>query len=194
VEGAGLTVGRIGRVGILPLGKAPEPLSKAVAAQVTSRFGLKTEILPARKAPTYSFDKRRRQYDAAMIIHRVESGDFPGFDKLICIVGVDLFVPIFTHVLGQAREGGKCAVISLHRLTRLPDRSPAPMPLILERVSKVALHELGHLFDLVHCMDHGCLMHFSGDLEDLDRTRFDLCDYCGRFWTDALRRHDICQT
>jgi archaemetzincin len=48
------------------------------------------------------------------------------------------------------------------------------------------MHELGHLFDLHHCMDRKCLMHFSGGLEDLDEAPLYFCRYCSVFLRDAL--------
>jgi archaemetzincin len=44
---------------------------------------------------------------------------------------------------------------------------------------------LGHLFNLFHCEDNKCLMHFSGDLEDLDRTPLYFCRYCSAYYKDA---------
>ena len=101
---------------------------------------------------------------------------------------LDLFVPIFTHVYGEALQGGNTALVSLHRLASNPDdRKPASAE-ALERAAKVALHELCHLYDLSHCMDARCLMHFSGDLEELDRTPFYFCRYCAAYFRDAVKR------
>ena len=38
---------------------------------------------------------------------------------------------------------------------------------LYDRAAKVALHELGHLFNLQHCDDSRCLMHFNVDIADL---------------------------
>jgi archaemetzincin len=64
----------------------------------------------------------------------------------------------------------------------------SPPPGILERTAKVALHELGHLFNLEHCHDTRCLMHFSGNLTELDETPLYYCRYCATYFRDALRR------
>jgi archaemetzincin len=183
--------GKKGRIGVVPLGLVPGPILEVVAEQSRLKLALEAEVLPALKDPAYALDERRKQYNAATIINRAESLGFDPCDKVIGIVNGDLYVPIFTHVLGQAREGGKFAIVSLYRLKRRADRSMAPMPLILNRVIKVALHELGHLFELGHCLDDACLMNFSGGLDDLDRIELHFCGYCNAFMADALRRHGM---
>ena len=46
-----------------------------------------------------------------------------------------------------------------------------------QRVIKEAVHELGHTFDLRHCRDPQCLMHYCRAIEDVDRKSSDLCRY-----------------
>jgi archaemetzincin len=138
--------------------------------------------------PAYAYEVKRHQYDAGAIITALESMPFPQCDKVIGVVDLDLFVPIFTHVFGEARQGNRIAVISLYRLKSSSSSSQPGLNLQMERAAKVALHELSHLFDLHHCMASHCLMHFSGDLEDLDQTPLYLCRYCSVYFRDALRR------
>jgi archaemetzincin len=116
----------------------------------------------------------------------MESEPFQDYAKIIGVLDVDIFVPILNHVFGEARQGGRCALVSVYRLKRNSDGSTPPLSLILERGAKVAMHELGHLFDLHHCMDRKCLMHFSGGLEDLDEAPLYFCRYCSVFLRDAL--------
>jgi len=98
--------------------------------------------------------------------------------KVIALVNVDLFIPIFTHVYGEARQNGKIALVSTFRLAQKKGGTSPPPDEILERTAKVALHELGHLFNLEHCQDSKCLMHFSGHLAELDETPLYYCRYC----------------
>jgi archaemetzincin len=110
------------------------------------------------------------------------------YDKVIGILDVDLFVPILTHVFGEARQGGKSALVSITRLKDDVDADHPPTPLLLGRAAKVALHEAGHLYNLFHCMDEKCLMGFSGGLSDLDLRPLYFCRYCHAFLRDALHR------
>lgn len=94
---------------------------------------------------------------------------------------------IFTHVFGEARQGGKCGLVSLFRLMKNPDGSTPPKSLLDKRAVKVALHELGHLLDLLHCEHKKCLMHFSGGVDEVDNMSLELCEYCTIYLQDKLR-------
>jgi len=183
------TKGSIGRIGILPLGDIPEIAAKSIAGSVLGRLHLHVDILPPLASPSFALDERRLQYDAGSILRSMECAKHDAYDKLIGVVDVDLFVPILTYVFGEAKQGGKCGLVSIYRLKKNLDGSPAKPSVQLERTAKVALHELGHLFDLHHCMEEKCLMHFSGGMEDLDRAPLYYCRYCTGFFRDALR-HD----
>jgi archaemetzincin len=178
-------------VAVVPLGEVPEIALKVIAAHISAYFNLSVQILPPTEHPEYAFDKRRFQYNAGIIIKAFESQRFANYDKVIGVLNLDLFIPIFTHVFGEAKQGGKFALVSMFRLRKNPDGSPSPSALIYERTAKVALHELGHLFNLLHCQEKNCLMHFSGGIQDLDKTSIYLCRYCATFLEDrGLGRSD----
>lgn len=175
-------------VGVVPLGEVPEIALKVIAAHISGYFNLSVQILPPLEYPEYALDERRFQYNAGIILKAFESMSFKDYDKVIGVLNQDLFVPIFTHVFGEAIQGGKFALVSLFRLGNNPDGSPAPSSLIFERAAKVALHELGHLFNLLHCQEKRCLMNFSGGTQDLDEAPIYLCRYCSTFLKDRLLR------
>lgn len=174
-------------VGVVPLGDVPEITLKVIADHITECFKLTTQILPPLEKPEYAIDERRLQYNAAIIIEAMESMQFGNHDKVIGVLSKDLFIPIFTHVFGEARQGGKCGLISLFRLMNNPDGSTPPKSLMHERAAKVALHELGHLLDLLHCEHKKCLMHFSGGIDEVDEMSLDFCEYCSIYLQDKLR-------
>ena len=136
--------------------------------------------------PPDTFDKYRLQYNAAQLLSALENKAFDGFSKVIAVLDVDIFIPIFTCVFGEARQGGKVALVSLFRLGKTPSGRPIPSGQMLERASKIALHELGHLFGLVHCEDERCLMHFSGEVDEVDRLPLNLCRYCRLYLKEAV--------
>jgi len=173
-------------IGILPFGEVPEIVLKVIGAHSSAYLNLASQVLPSLELPEYAFDKRRYQYDAGMIIDTLESMPFKAYEKVIGVLNVDLFIPIFTHVFGEAKQGGKFALVSLFRLGKNPDSSAPPSSLVYERAVKVALHELGHLFDLLHCEHRRCLMHFSGGIEELDEQTPYLCRYCSIYLQDKL--------
>jgi archaemetzincin len=178
------------RVGVVAIGNVPQIASKTIAAHILGYLNLDAELLPPLEHPVYAHDDRRLQYNASTILKTLGSSPIHKCTKVLGVLDVDIFVPIFTHVFGEAEQGGKCGVVSLYRLKEGLCRGGCPpdTPRLLERAAKVALHELGHLFDLFHCADNKCLMHFSGGLQDLDGVPFYFCRYCSLYFRDALHR------
>lgn len=185
-------------IGVVSLGSVPAPFPQIIAAHIEGYLALSAEILEPLELPDACLDARRRQYDAGKLIaHLTDSPqttnnpsgrESVGCTKVIGLLSEDLFLPIFTHVFGEAEQDGRHAVVSLYRLHYRSDGTPAPEPQVFERAAKVALHETGHLFNLFHCTDPRCLMHFADDLNTLDAIPINFCPYCTRFMNDACRR------
>lgn len=159
------------KVCIVPIGDIPEILLKVICAHIDVVFKLTAEIIPPLEYPAYARDEERCQYNAAIILETLRNKKISGFEKILAVCDVDLFVPILTYVFGESQQGGTCALISLFRLKNQPDG-------IYERAVKIALHELGHLFDLHHCERGKCLMHFAGGIKTLDHIPLNFCRYC----------------
>ncbi len=170
------------KIGVIPMGSVPVTVSKVIAAHVHAFLNLQADVLDCLPAPVHALDPQRMQYDAGRVLNQLEKEKFEGYRKVIGIINGDLFVPIFTYVLGEARQGGRCALISLFRLEEPGQPGCNEPSRFLERCAKVALHEIGHLFDLTHCNDPLCLMHISADARELDQRRLSLCRYCRRFF------------
>jgi len=154
-------------LGILPVGEIEPLYLKIIAGAFLGELRINTLILPSQAHPEYAFDKRRLQYNAGTLINQLETHAFSGCSKVIALVDGDLFIPVFSFVLGEARMGGSCALVSLYRL----QESPA-------RAAKVALHEFGHLMNLDHCHEKRCVMKFSKNIEQLDSISNIFCNYC----------------
>jgi archaemetzincin len=166
------------RIGVVAIGEVPDIAPKVIAAHISGYLNLHATVLPPLEQPAYAPDRRRLQYNVATILKELEDIRFQGVSKVVGVLTVDLFVPLFTHVFGEARKGGKVALVSLFRLKKDQGSIVVSPDLLLDRTAKVTLHELGHLFNIFHCDDKNCLMHFSGDLEDLDKTPLAFCAYC----------------
>jgi archaemetzincin len=175
-------------IGVCALGDGAELPVKVVAAHVSGYLKLTPKILSPLAHPVYAFSEKRLQYDAGAVLRHLENRRFDDCRKVIAVLNVDLFIPIFTHVYGEARQNGKIALVSTFRLSEKNDGSSPRPGEILERTAKVALHELGHLFNLEHCHDARCLMHFSGNLSELDDTPLYYCRYCATYFRDAVHR------
>jgi archaemetzincin len=179
-----------GVVGVVRLGAVGEAVSKIVAANLQEIFHLPVDILPARQSPEFAYSDRRKQYHAALILKNLAESRRP-HPRILALVSVDLFIPVLTHVFGEAQMGGRAAVVSLHRLRHTEQGSRVSLDTFYERAVKVALHELAHTFDLVHCSQAECLMRLSSGPSDLDALPLFFCEYCEAFLEDAYRRYAI---
>jgi archaemetzincin len=132
--------------------------------------------------PIYAYDERRGQYNSKLILKHLITRCPQDTLRLIAVTHVDLYVPILKFVFGLAQMAGQCAVISIHRLRpQFYDLPPDP-DILLARVEKTVLHELGHSLGLTHCRDRRCVMYSSTRIEDTDFKRSDYCPTCGELF------------
>jgi len=146
-----------------------------VLMHVQRAFGVPVRIHDDPSRPRDTLDARRRQHASGrMLKWLIEKA--PPRVKVLGITDVDLFIPILTFVFGEAQLGGTAAVVSTARLKEpLPVRDPR---IVVERLAKEAIHELGHAMGLVHCATPDCAMGRSASVRDVDRKRGTLCDVC----------------
>jgi archaemetzincin len=156
---------------IIPMGRVDLTTLSVIAANAQAILGLNTRILPVQPEPAYAFLARRGQYDAGKIVQSL-TAFLDNVPYRLAVVGVDIFTPILTYVFGESQLGGKSAVISLFRL-QSRNREEA-----YNRAAKIALHEIGHLFGIIHCETADCLMGFSKDLAKLDERPLKFCQAC----------------
>ncbi len=124
------------------------------------------------------FDPRRRQYNGDKLLRMVDSLDFNGSAKVIALFNVDLFIPILTYIFGQAQLSGRTGIASSYRLSNKRYGIEDGDKYLLDRFKKEVIHELGHLFGLIHCHAPTCVMRSSTYVEDIDQKEAGLCRKC----------------
>jgi archaemetzincin len=164
-------------VEVVPLGKLRPMAAEVAAAHLQAIYNMPARVMPHEAEPRYAVIAKRGQYDAGLILLEL-AGDTPAPPLRLGITAVDLCLPFLTHVFGEAQLEGRSAVVSLHRLSQTQRNRPVSRPLVLERLAKVALHEIAHVLGLVHCEAQDCLMNFSADLSRLDGIGMSLCSRC----------------
>jgi len=135
----------------------------------------------------FAYHEGRDQYYSTAILKELDKRAPEDLLKVLAITGGDLFIPILTYVFGEAQLGGRCALLSSHRL-KPPDRSPASLMLYKRRMIKEALHELGHTFNLKHCREETCIMHYCRSIRNVDSKDESFCRYCMTFLRDEFKR------
>ncbi|EFK09238.1 conserved hypothetical protein [delta proteobacterium NaphS2] len=149
------------------------------------------KLLPATGEPVYAYDAKRGQYSSKRILKRLGACCPHETFKIMGVTRVDLYVPILTFVFGAAQMSGRCAVISTQRLDPVYYQAPEDRNLLMERVKKTAVHELGHSMGLIHCRDRRCVMFSSTRIEDTDFKKPEFCYTCRELfkWNLNQRPH-----
>jgi archaemetzincin len=179
------------RVAILPLdGCTPRQIS-VVTAALKQRYQCSITVLPPTPGPRSAWYAPRQRYLADEAVAALAPRKPPGADVLLGITDKDLGVHLIgeraSGIMGMAEPDQGVGIASSHRL-RLSAASDA---LFDARLGKVAAHELGHCFGLLHCSDRQCLMQAAqGSIFTYDAIEGKLCASC----QSKLRRHDARMT
>jgi archaemetzincin len=182
------TAGRI--IIISPIGDFDADILCAVEKMVVQWLGLPCRTQVLIDNIDFAWDAKRRQFHSTAILAQLSGKAPPDTLKVIALTDRDLFIPILTHVYGEAQLGGLCCIVSTFRLAA--GISPAGQRRrYLERIVKESAHELGHTFDLRHCKDNQCLMHYCRTIGDVDHKESHFCRYCSVMLGDAFKALDI---
>jgi archaemetzincin len=165
-------------------GQARRGALEHVRLHVERAFEAPARLLDRPARPAGTLDPRRRQHSSGRMLEWLLR-EGPGEGKVLGVTDVDLFIPILTFVFGEAQLGGRAAVVSTARLL---DGAVRDERLLLERLAKEAVHELGHALGLVHCAVPECAMSRSASVREVDQKRGALCRDCRSRLDDARRR------
>jgi archaemetzincin len=155
--------------------EADRELMEHVRLHLARAFGRPTALWDGEGRPRHAFDPRRRQHASGAILRwLLEAG--PGAGKVLGVTDRDLFIPILTYVFGEAQLGGRAAVVSTARLVE--DVELVGPQLLVERLAKEAVHEIGHVYGLVHCDSERCVMGRSPAVREVDSKSSELCAEC----------------
>ena len=167
---------------VSPIGDIPSEVLGPICREVERIFGFPTGTELLLDDIKFAHDEGRDQYHSTAILERLFEAAPVSAEKVLAVTKEDLFIPILTHVYGEAQLGGKSSIISTCRLNEaLPPIRTGD--LFLKRVLKEAVHELGHTFKLLHCKDKTCIMHYCRSIQDVDRrTIWGQSLYVHLFW------------
>lgn len=126
----------------------------------------------------FAFNALRGQFHSTGILKKLVERDTPEIWRVLGVTEADLYIPILTYVFGEAQLGGRCALVSLHRLHQEFYGLPTDPQLLALRLLKESLHELGHTLRLRHCSDYRCVMSSSHAVENIDLKLAEFCPAC----------------
>ena len=170
---------------VSPVGNITPWIARTIAEQVEDFFGFTTKVLPLLSDISFAYDPDRNQYHSTLILENLAARCPREGLKVLAVTKEDLFIPILTHVYGEAQLGGAACIISISRLISGHDMGGVDSG--ARRIVKEAIHELGHCFDLRHCEDEHCIMHYCRKLADVDKKSDRFCRYCTIFLSDNIK-------
>jgi archaemetzincin len=163
---------------LVAIGEVDRELLDDLRVRLGRVFRVTCETLDRGLAVDFARHPERRQYHSSEILARMQQQLSPQCWRLLGVTGFDLYIPILTFVFGEAQMGGRCALVSTHRLRQEFYGLPHDPEILRERLLKETIHELGHTLELTHCDDYDCVMASSHSVEWIDQKTSRLCNVC----------------
>jgi len=165
-------------IDIVPIGEIEDNLILPLQINISQTFKIKTRVRRCQIDLSSVYDALRDQYNSSGLLLQLIN-DIPSETiKVLGITTVDLFIPIFTFLFGEAQLNGIGALVSIHRLQNEFYGIPEDKELLKNRLIKEAIHELGHTFGLIHCFTLRCVMNTSTYVEEIDQKSSRFCRHC----------------
>ena len=163
---------------IVPIELDDDSCLEKLEGFLSETFQLKTKRRELKINLKDAFDSNRNQYNSSLILRQLIMKPPQDAEKILAVLDVDLFIPILTFLFGEAQLKGIGAVVSTHRLHNRFYGLPEDTKLTTERLLKEAVHELGHTFGLIHCLQPRCVMNSSTYVENIDLKPAEFCPSC----------------
>ncbi len=163
---------------IIPIGHIDNKTMQYTQMELEKRFNVSVDIGRQLDEPAYAYHKHKKQYNSTKILKKIHKLKLTGYDRILGLVDVDLYVPERTFVFGGADVKKKVSVISLTRLRQEFYDLPEDSALFKYRTIIEAVHELGHTYGLYHCKNNKCVMFLSNTIGDTDHKGAELCSNC----------------
>lgn len=163
---------------LISFGYFEKGLPELIAKEVEREYSIPVKINEGYLDLSEFYDPARRQYNGTNLLEQINQGFASENNKVVGLFNVDLFIPILTYIFGQAYLNGHAAIVSIYRLTNERYGLKPDAKILSERFIKEVIHEIGHMYGLIHCNDPVCVMRSGTYVEDIDQKSKHLCNKC----------------
>jgi len=159
---------------IQPLGDVSPEYLQIVKNSVESFYGFNCVIKEKMSLTSDLLASSKTRYEASKILSK-----FNTKENLLILTEKDIACKKDNYpewgILGLGYRPGTTCVVSTFRMKRKVSKS-----VIIDRLKKVAIHEIGHNLGLDHCNnDIHCLMNDAkGTIRQVDKEKLWLCSRC----------------
>ena len=90
------------KICIIPIGAIDKEILQYTQKELEDKFNVIIDVGRQLEEPTYAYHKYKKQHHSTKILKRIHKPGLTGYDRILGIVVVDLYVPERTFVFGEA--------------------------------------------------------------------------------------------
>ena len=167
---------------LIPIGDVPSKILTEVSDEVHELLRIKIKIMDKLDIPKQAYNQWRRQYDAERVMKILSGNKEARFiDKslpVLFLTEFDIYYKGLNFVFGLEDPTLNTMIVSYARLKPEFYGKRTNFYILMERIVKETIHEIGHYLGLSHCRHPFCVMNFSPSVDDVDRKEKVFCKDC----------------
>ncbi|OSZ78464.1 hypothetical protein CAP35_09485 [Chitinophagaceae bacterium IBVUCB1] len=176
-------------VTIIPYGNISQEITDSLTVAIKRQYGYKTILMSADTLPSAFINKEKGiRYSASNTIDYLKGLKHDTVSFVVGITDADIYItkkdkysnikqPANKYkvwgIFGLAYKPGVSCIVSIRRLIH------TNRGIMLSRIKKITLHEIGHNHGLHHCQNKTCLMTDAVEtISTIDNANEALCNDC----------------
>lgn len=165
-------------ISIVPINAIDHALLSRLALCLEERFLARVDVRRPLEVPDTVLNSARKQLFFGSFVPKLASLVEGADDIVLGVTEYDLYKTSHQFIFGSSSEGQRCGAVSLHRMRAEFYGDEPDANLLFQRLLKEAVHEVGHMLGLKHCMNARCPMYSALSIFDTDNKYSTFCEVC----------------